>query len=1008
MMLNGGKIKEVSVSTFLSSRAEMQKVIETARQTSINYMTLAQPAPVVSVVPQIPVQQPKPVQPQPPVISLSGFLSQNMSSDIPGLTLTSSPVPATTLSQSQPSADFLNSYQSQSAPAFQSNLTSSRFKSLQSNAENLNDNYRDGYGRSIDSKSRRDRDRSKRTSSSRSRSRERRRRDRSRSRDNRRRRDRRDSRDSRERDRRRDRRDRRSKSKDRDRERDKNRSSNRDKDDDRRGRSSSIKDQSTQPVASRDVRNKLPVEVPAKEDNLQPAKAVTNVWDIPLKPAGYVHSMLPTLNLLPTTVEAPKILDPIMQQMPPMLQHQKPFEQPKLQPQPSLMHLMSNTSLTNTFNKPFNDVNVDITKPLILKTNPSIYDRPPTLQPPNQYSPEAVNRLQQLTSQRNPNAFQNDAQIVNPQIGGFTSANAFNSPNQGGNMNDNFNNNLRGNNFNNNFRSDFNNQQSNSYNSMGGGSNNNDNSRDFSGMNDSDIFIYDEEDEDIMAKPQQQKRDFSNDRQQQQKRDISNDRQQQRNNSNDRQQQQTRDTSHDQGIAIDETAGLSVKLSNLDERTGYGEIRRFFQGFFIGNSGIKMINDSQGHRTGVAMLQFARNDVKRNALMRSGGELKGRNVIISQITDEEFLRAIDSFRPSFRRNDMDNENRRNNDNDDDFNRERTYRDRSPIRNQRSNDFRDRRNNNEDDDDRMEIVDDDEREPSVEIVSPTDLQTTLVLTDLPNFAQERDIIKIFSDYTLMQIIMLRTDDWKKQYQSYVKFHRAEDTAAALKNKALHFIGHKSIYVARCSNIDFEEAKNKYCPDIPMSNNSQGGGLENNLVEANTLRLELPNETRQPPSLLDQNVFSNNQIGNKQTPIQKIFDTQKGAFGNTSNNSFAQPNRNEQNSNCIIMSNLNPMTNERDVLDFFSDIGIIPTKIHILRNKYKKPSGDCICEFPIVNDAASAMAKDGFHLGRNRVTLKFIAKNRVNEILSVDFLESDSENEKRQQQIQQSQKKLQVSS
>lgn len=64
MRLDGGKLKEIQVRLFLSSRAEMQEVIETARQTTMNLMqmqrqpTIAAPAvaPPSVLTPQSPPQ----------------------------------------------------------------------------------------------------------------------------------------------------------------------------------------------------------------------------------------------------------------------------------------------------------------------------------------------------------------------------------------------------------------------------------------------------------------------------------------------------------------------------------------------------------------------------------------------------------------------------------------------------------------------------------------------------------------------------------------------------------------------------------------------------------------------------------------------------------------------------------------------------------------------------------------------------------------------------------------
>lgn len=88
MQLNGGKIKEVQVSLLLSSRAEMQKVIEKARQatstTFVNKFSATQQSTVLSAAvianqfaKKIP-DQASIVAPQPPVISLTNFLTQSM------------------------------------------------------------------------------------------------------------------------------------------------------------------------------------------------------------------------------------------------------------------------------------------------------------------------------------------------------------------------------------------------------------------------------------------------------------------------------------------------------------------------------------------------------------------------------------------------------------------------------------------------------------------------------------------------------------------------------------------------------------------------------------------------------------------------------------------------------------------------------------------------------------------------------------------------------------------
>lgn len=94
MAMTGGKLKEIQVTLLLSSRAEMQKVIEKARQTSMNLFQLPTPTASTQVVEpkmakinigniktnhQMPDNSSHmPQVPQPPIISLTSFLAQTM------------------------------------------------------------------------------------------------------------------------------------------------------------------------------------------------------------------------------------------------------------------------------------------------------------------------------------------------------------------------------------------------------------------------------------------------------------------------------------------------------------------------------------------------------------------------------------------------------------------------------------------------------------------------------------------------------------------------------------------------------------------------------------------------------------------------------------------------------------------------------------------------------------------------------------------------------------------
>lgn len=86
MRLDGGKLKEIQVRLFLSSRAEMQEVIETARQTTISMMQMQRPPTIAA--PTIPV--PAILTPQsPPQTKLATAIQQKippiLPTQLPGL-----------------------------------------------------------------------------------------------------------------------------------------------------------------------------------------------------------------------------------------------------------------------------------------------------------------------------------------------------------------------------------------------------------------------------------------------------------------------------------------------------------------------------------------------------------------------------------------------------------------------------------------------------------------------------------------------------------------------------------------------------------------------------------------------------------------------------------------------------------------------------------------------------------------------------------------------------------
>lgn len=222
----------------------------------------------------------------------------------------------------------------------------------------------------------------------------------------------------------------------------------------------------------------------------------------------------------------------------------------------------------------------------------------------------------------------------------------------------------------------------------------------------------------------------------------------------------------------DEEPNGCIKLSGLDKNTGYGELRREFSGKFITNNGIKMINNEAGERTGEAYLRFARIEDKKDALRRGAVNIRGCRVTITDASDAEYEAAIDAYKPSNRR-------------------------------------------------------DDRGSSSPEKMDETPF-TCLKITDMPPHAKEQDIIKVFSNYSLMHVCIGKNNP-RKIWESYVKFYRAEDAKNALREVPSFRLQHKIAFVSKCSELEFEAARNEFEYDLQLRMNedtNNGNGNRSN--------------------------------------------------------------------------------------------------------------------------------------------------------------------------------------
>lgn len=312
---------------------------------------------------------------------------------------------------------------------------------------------------------------------------------------------------------------------------------------------------------------------------------------------------------------------------------------------------------------------------------------------------------------------------------------------------------------------------------------------------------------------------------------------------------------------------------------GYGDLRRFFHGLFISNTGIKFIRENNGKRNGLVYIKFVRSDSKPIALSKNGLQLKAYNVDISQLSNEEF----DNYGEK-KENDSDEEKEIHNEN--------TTKVKKPF-------------------------------------------TCLVVEDIPSFAKEHDMLKMFSDYSLLGIDIQSKN---RRRHAYIQFNKEEDAEKALEENNKHILVGKQLIVRACPERQF----------------------------INTVEDEEENNAPEKPDVIEGPIeIEDDLIIKDDMEICEIPDSEGDNFD----------------TDVVLLSGLPPKTTERDIYDFFSDIGLVPSRIHTIMNKFG-PTSECFCEFSSPDEAIAALDKNGLPLGSGIINVEPIPRNVMERKLGMN--------------------------
>lgn len=245
-------------------------------------------------------------------------------------------------------------------------------------------------------------------------------------------------------------------------------------------------------------------------------------------------------------------------------------------------------------------------------------------------------------------------------------------------------------------------------------------------------------------------------------------------------------------------SGTCIEIRNMPLNASYSDIRNSFQGLYIRKDGLKIINDTQGNRVGIAYVKFAKPDHKDQA-MNSSRYVRGSEVETLHLEESIFDKAVDSFLPP----------------------------------------------KEKESDVKKI--EDPIESNIEDDISVAKSNCIVLNGLPPYAKIVDVAKLFGDRKIDDLfIIVKKDEQSQrmQFSAYVQFAASEDVMKIIGTTLK--IGPKIVSPKTINFSDFDEKKKEH---------------------------------------------------------EKAVER-------------------DQESECILMKGLPFQTMDRDIMDFFSDIGIVP--------------------------------------------------------------------------------------
>lgn len=460
--------------------------------------------------------------------------------------------------------------------------------------------------------------------------------------------------------------------------------------------------------------------------------------------------------------------------------------------------------------------------------------------------------------------------------------------------------------------------------------------------------------------------------------------------------------------------GLCVEVNNMSNHFSYGDVRKFFDGIRIDRSAIKI----QKHRQGVAFVRFENNHNKNMAMQFNGTEYKGNQVVVKHLDDEAYERDNTDDRPypiataavptivdhvDLVDDDEDDVHHHRHHNHNDQQSAGAVKDKDDRSdgggggdddddNNRSGGGDDEDDHSDDDDDRNQLVvcekkeaasatttitagDGDEQQPTASQQQQQQRNEPptkyLKLKQLPITVTEENVLSEFDGGDDVRRVTFYPDG--EFMGAALEFSTVDAAEVTLKRFDCVLLGSTPVPVLRCTNSEYAQIKRK-----------AGGGSRRFSADGNHRH-----HHQQPQPQQQQHQQQQHQQRRAPPPPHSSSTRSPPAAAGGGGMPLVPPpppslmplggrhqhHNNHHRSNCVFVYGLPTTVTNTDITQFFADTSVLPDKIHIMLNKFGRPTGESYCEFGTAQQAHAALAKDQCYMGPNLVYVEPIDRSNM---------------------------------